>query len=106
MLTAYEQRLLVCYLANVAARLGYRDREASALAEWVEDRDNPIALGRRRRHRRRLHRREPDSDEGMSEQTFRTLRNTLREECSAMKNVRRDRTGQRLRRLGMSQWLE
>ena len=101
MLTTYEQRLLVFYLTNIAARLDYRDRAASALAEWVEDRDNPIALGRGgRRYRRRLHRRDPDSDEGMSEQTFRTLQDTLHEESSAMRHVRRDRTGQRLRRLG------
>ena len=35
MLTAYERHLIVLYLANAAARLHYRGREAATLAEWV-----------------------------------------------------------------------
>ena len=52
MLTAYERHLIVSYLANAAARLHHRDREAASLAEWVTDRDNRSA------HPQRLLRRE------------------------------------------------
>ena len=43
MLTAYEGHLLACYLANAVTGLHHRDREASALAEWVADRENRVA---------------------------------------------------------------
>ena len=49
MLNAYEQRLMAFYLANAAAALHHRDREASDLAEWVADRENRVAFGRRKR---------------------------------------------------------
>ena len=40
MTTDHERHLIVSYLANAAARLHHRDREAEALAEWLADRDN------------------------------------------------------------------
>ena len=43
MLTAYERHLIVLYLANAAARLHHRGREAASLAEWVTDHDNRSA---------------------------------------------------------------
>ena len=43
MLNAYEQRLVAFYLANAAAALHHRDREASDLAEWIADRENRMA---------------------------------------------------------------
>ena len=46
MLTPYERHLLAFYLANAASGLHHRDREASALAEWVTDRENRVACGR------------------------------------------------------------
>ena len=49
MLNAYEQRLMAFYLANAAAALHHRDREASDLAEWIADRENRVAFGRRKR---------------------------------------------------------
>ena len=49
MLNAYEQLLAAFYLANAAAALHHRDREASDLAEWVADRENRVAFGRRKR---------------------------------------------------------
>ena len=49
MLNAYEQRLMAFCLANAAPALHRRDREASDLAEWVGDRENRVALGRRKR---------------------------------------------------------
>ena len=99
MLTAYERRLLAVYLVNTASVLHHRDHEASALAEWVAERENRIAFGStRRRFRRR--RTELDTDEGMSAQSLRRLNEVLRDECEATKNVRFDRTARRLRRLG------
>ena len=99
MLTAYERRLLAVYLVNVTSVLHHRDHEASALAEWVAERENRIAFGStRRRFRRR--RTELDTDEGMSAQSLRRLKEVLRDECEATKNVRFDRTARRLRRLG------
>ena len=47
MLNAYEQLLVAFYLANAAAALHHRDREASDLAEWIADRENRVAFGRR-----------------------------------------------------------
>ena len=49
MLNAYEQRLMAFYLADAAATLHYWDREASDLAEWIADRENRAAFGRRKR---------------------------------------------------------
>ena len=46
MLTAYERHLLASYLANAASGLHHRDREASALAEWVADRENRVRQSR------------------------------------------------------------
>ena len=39
----YERHLIVTYLANTAARLHHRDREAASLAEWMADSDNRSA---------------------------------------------------------------
>ena len=98
MLTACERRLLAFYLANAASGLHHRDREASALAEWVADRENRVACGRKRK-RSRLRRMDLDPEEGMSVWTLRRLEEALREEHSTMKKVRADRTRQRLLRL-------
>ena len=65
MLPAWEGRLLVCHLANAALGLNHCDREASALAEWVADRENPVARGRRRKPFRQ-HGMELDPEDGMS----------------------------------------
>ena len=95
MLTAYERHLLACYLANAAAGLRRRDREAAALAGWVSDKENRIALaGVRRRRARRWN---PDCDE-ISKKQFRSLREALHNERSTAP-PRRDRMGRRLLRL-------
>ena len=95
MLTAYERHLLACYLANAAAGLRRRDREAAALAGWVADKENRIALaGVRRRRARRWN---PDCDE-ISKKQFRSLREALHNERSTAP-PRRDRMGRRLLRL-------
>ena len=98
MLTAYERHLLARYLANAASGLHHRDREASALAEWVADRENRVARGRRRK-RSRLHGMELDPEDGMSAAKLRRLAEALQEECTATKKARFDRTSQRLRAL-------
>ena len=72
MLSAYEGHLLACYLANAASGLHHRDREASALAEWVADRENRVARGRRRK-RFRQHGMELGSKDGMSAANLRRL---------------------------------
>ena len=105
MLNAYEQRLMAFYLANAAAALHHRDREASDLADWVADRENRVAFGRRKRPpsamRAGAGRRGGGGsrDEGMSGGRWRALGEALREEYSATRKARPDRTGQRLRRL-------
>ena len=99
MLTAYERHLLASYLANAASGLHHRDREASALAEWVADRENRVTRGRRRK-RSRLHGTELDPEEGMSARNLRRIEEALWEECSATRKARRDRTAERLRCLG------
>ncbi len=99
MLTAYERHLLACYLANAAARLHRRDREAAALAEWVADKENRVALAGARR-RRRARRWNPDCDR-VSKEQFRELRQALQDERYAGAR-RRDRTGQRLLRLAQT----
>ena len=105
MLNAYEQRLVAFYLANAASALHHRNREASDLADWIADRENRVAFGRRKR---------PPSamragagkrggggsrDEGMSGGRWRALGEALRDEYAATRKARPDRTGQRLRRL-------
>ena len=98
MLNAYEQRLMAFYLANAAAALHHRDREASDLAEWIADRENRMALGSRKR-RSPLRAGKVGRDEGMSGGKWRSLQAALREEYSATRKARPDRTAQRLRRL-------
>ena len=65
MLNTYEQRLVAFYLANAAAALHHRDREASDLAEWIADRENRMAFGSRKR-RWPLRAGKVGRDEGMS----------------------------------------
>ena len=98
MLNAYEQRLMAFYLANAAAALHHRDREASDLAEWIADRENRMALGSRKR-RSPLRAGKVGRDEGMSGGKWRALQAALREEYSVARKARPDRTAQRLRRL-------
>ena len=96
MLTAYERQLLARYLANAASGLRHGDSEARALAGWVADRENLIALGGMRR-RRRLRRREADWDDISMEQ-FGDLRQALQDERPVGPR-KPDRTGRRLRDL-------
>ena len=98
MLTAYERKLLTSYLANIASGLRRRDPEARELIDWIGDRDNRIALGTRRRHRRR-HLRSDQEKEKISTKKLRCVEESLRKECSDIP-ARRDRTALRLRRLG------
>ena len=104
MLNAYELRLLAFYLANAAAALHHRDREASDLADWIADRENRVAFGRRKQPPSAMRavagkRGGGGRDEGMSGGRWRALGEALREEYSAARKARPDRTGQRLRRL-------
>ena len=100
MLNAYEQRLMAFYLANAAASLHHRDREASDLAEWVADRENRVAFGRRKRPSPiRVRAAKRGRAEGLSGGNWRSLQAALREEYSAARKARPDRTAQRLRRL-------
>ena len=100
MLNAYEQRLVAFYLANAAAALHHRDREASDLADWIADRENRVAFGRRKRPSPiRAGAGTRGRDEGLSGGNWRSLKEALREEYSAARKARPDRTGQRLRRL-------
>ena len=98
MLNAYEQRLMAFYLANAASALHHRDREASDLADWIADRENRVAFGGRKRPSL-MRAGKRGRDEGMSGGRWHALGEALREEYSATRKARPDRTGQRLRRL-------
>ena len=98
--TAYERYLIAFYLANAVSRLHHRDREASALAEWVADRGHCPLYDRRNDLFSRLARRDIDLDEPISARQLRSLKQALRHECAAAKGTKLDRTAQRLRRLG------
>ena len=98
MLNAYEQRLMAFYLANAASALHHRDREAADLADWIADRENRVAFGRRKRPSL-MRAGKRGRDEGMSGGRWRALGEALREEYLATRKARPDRTGQRLRRL-------
>ena len=98
MLNAYEQRLMAFYLANAASALHHRDREAADLADWIADRENRTAFGGRKRPSL-MGPGKRGRDEGMSGGRWRALGEALREEYSAARKARPDRTGQRLRRL-------
>ena len=101
MLNAYEQRLMAFYFANAAAALHHRDREASDLAEWVADGENRVAFGRRKRPSP-IRAGKRGRDEGLSGGNWRSLQEALRDEYSAARKARPDRTAQRLRRLAMT----
>ena len=90
MLTAYERKLLTSYLANIASGLKRRDPEVRELIDWIGDRDNRIALGTKRRHRRR-HLRSDLEKEKISTKKLRCVEESLRKECSDIP-ARRDRT--------------
>ena len=94
MLTAYERYLLARCLANAASGLRRRDPEASALAGWVADGENRVALGGRESRRRRMRRWTADYEK-VSKDQFRGLRQALQDECAG-RAPRRDRTGRRL----------
>ena len=98
MTTDYERHLIVSYLANAATRLHHRDRAASALAEWVLDREEGPAFASRRL-RYRLDRANIDPDERLSGSDWRAFRRALRDECAATKQGQTDLTARRLQRL-------
>ena len=96
--SAYERHLIAFYLANAAARLHHRDKEAERLAEWITDGDNRAAFGRER-NSPFADGAEEDFDERMSKGMWRRLRQALRDECAATKRAPRDRAARLLRRL-------
>ena len=98
MLNAYERRLIAFYLANAATALHHRDREASDLAEWIADRENRVAFGRRKQPST-IRAGKRGRDEGLSGGNWRSLKEALRDEYSTARKARPDRTAQRLRRL-------
>ena len=99
MSSSYERHLIVTYLANTAARLHHRDREAASLAEWVADSDNRSAYESKSLFNH-LVRAGIEPEEGISARQLRCLRQALREELSAEKRTKYDRPAQRLRCLG------
>ncbi len=129
MLTAYEHRLIVRYLANLVSCLPHRGPEAKELVEWVASngrrrvfggskKASRVFGGKRRRSRAlppTLGRKRLDLDDLLAPEDFRdledctdgvtgkqwsSLKETLRSKCAATKSVRSDRTAQRLRCLG------
>ena len=96
MLNDYEKTLLNTYLANTAASLTRHDPAARELVDWISDQENRIAFPGRKRHnfwdagRRKAK---------VSKKKLRKLQEYLNHGCSG-KTVGRDRTAQRLHRLG------
>ena len=96
MLNDYEQFLLNTYLANTAASLTRRDPVVRELIDWVSDQENRIAFPGRKRHnfwdtdRRKTK---------VSKKKLCKLQEFLNHGRSG-KTVGRDRTAQRLHRLG------
>ena len=99
MSSSYERHLIVTYLANTAARLHHRDREAASLAEWMADSDNRSAYESKSLFNH-LVRAGIEPEEGISARQLRCLRQALRDELSAEKRTKYDRPAQRLRCLG------
>ena len=96
MLSAYEQHLLACYLANAASAIHHLDIEASRLAWWVaqrEDRFRRLRRGSRPQPRRT----QWEHEEGISAKQLLQLAEALRGECAATRKARLDRPAQRLR---------
>ena len=129
MLTPYEHRLIVRYLANLVSCLPHRGPEAKELVEWVASngrrrvfggnkKASRVFGGKRRRSRAlpsNLGRKRLDLDDLLAPEDFRDLedctdgvtgkqwsclKEALRSKCAATKSVRSDRTAQRLRCLG------
>ena len=129
MLTAYEHRLIVRYLANLVSCLPHRGPEAKELVEWVASngrrrvfggskKASRVFGGKRRRSRAlppTLGRKRLDLDDLLAPEDFRGLEDctdgvtgkqwsrleeALRSKWSAAKSVRSDRTARRLRYLG------
>ena len=96
MLNDYEQHLLNSYLANTATRINRRDPVARELIDWVSDQESRIAFPvRKRRNFWDSGRRKTK----ISRKKLCKLRDFLNNGCSE-KTVGRDRTSQRLHRLG------
>ena len=106
MLSAYERYLIALYLSNAAGRIHPQDREASALADWIGDRDHRSAYDRRNDLFSRLSRGDRDLEEPISKRQLRNLRQALRNESAALKGTKLDPTAQRLQRLGKATGLE
>ena len=99
MLTAYERRLMLGYLSNVATRFNHRSRQAEAIDEWVSEHGDLLGLKHPNERqseveRRNRLRRTPSVRE------WQAVRHGL---CDALRPVRRarpDRIARRVRRLG------
>ena len=102
--SAYERHLIAFYLANAAARLHHRDKEAEQLAAWITDGDNRAAFGREK-NSPFVDGAEEDFDERMSKGMWCRLRQALRDECAAMKRAPRDRAARLLRCLAKTMGL-
>ena len=99
MLNAYERRLILSYLSNLASRLHHHRPEARAVAEWVAEGGGHLMVA--------------DCSAGLLEKKisaysrgelsanrWQQLRDILKSQQAATKRVRADRTALRIRRLG------
>ena len=99
MLNAYERRLILSYLSNVASCLNHQRPEAGALAEWIAERGDQLTVMDCRA--RRIERRLCDFSHGeLSADRWQQLREILKRQQAATKHVRADRAVLRIRRLG------
>ena len=96
MLSAYERRLALFYLANMLRRLRRTTSAAKNLAEWLEENASLIAKDARSTGRMRM----VASTTPLPARNWRALRNLIEKESAATSDVSPDPMGHRLRRLG------
>ena len=99
MLTAYERRLMLGYLSNVATRFNHRSRQAEAIDAWVSEHGDLLGLKHPNNQQRDVERRNR-SPQTPSVTEWQAVRDGL---CDALRTIRRarpDRIARRVRRLG------
>ena len=99
MLTAYERRLMLGYLSNVATRFNHRNRQAEAIDAWVSEHGDLLGLKPPNERQSDVERRNR-SGRTLSVTEWQAVRDGL---CDALRSVRRarpDRTARRVKRLG------
>ena len=101
MLTSYERRLVLSYLANATSRLDRDSPEARELVDWVMENGDVLGLTTSELEPLRERPAAPKSRSGLSKGQWQDLRDCVMEGANAgSQRVRADRLSLRLRSLG------